>query len=978
MSLVNRRIPCPVLVGRAAEIEVLIELLDAARQGRGATVLLGGDAGIGKTRLCRELRRDATARGFRVIEGRCSSAEASVPYAPFLDALRFRLSRGEGAVAARMMGPLLERVAPLLPKAPPALERRGAGTPVGRPLEAIYRVVHRLSTLDPVLLILEDVQWADPTSCDLLHFLSRRISGDRMLVVATYRTDELPGRHPVRRLVATLARERVGTEILLRPLDVDEVGAQVAAIVGAPPGRDVAQAMWERTDGNPLFVEELLRSLADAGSLGPGDLAAAELRDVALPTTISETILACVEALGARAFEVLSVAAVIGRRTSFDLLTAVTGMAEEELLRVVEQLVSHQLLVEEGAPGQEAYAFRHLLTQEVLYGSIIARRRRLWHRRVAQALESGPPAELPRQYDALAYHSRLGGDAGRARKYELLAGDQAAELCAWRDAEAHYERVLESLESARDDAALEARVLEKLSEVTKWQSRTEDALRYAEEAVAVRRGLGDRRGAAVLQRRVGTLYAAHRREWDRARACYGEAIALLAGTPPSAERAGAATDLGRLYLARGDLHEAGRWLGEGLDLARRAADRSEEALALAGSGELAVRRGAVADGIAQLEGARALVSAGGVALERASCVHRAGVRALETAREHERALAWVAGAIAYAERHGVVGDGAVYRAYGAAVARRLGRFTSALPEAHAAVEELRSAHRPELGEALRILADLHRVRGDFETAATIYREARQLGEVDAEIGLALVALAEGRAPEAAQIMAAAVEHRHPEERLFALRVLPFLVEAYVRAGQCALADAVVPRLEAAVAASDYRAGRAALAYATGLVRRNTAALEEAAARWEALEQPLEAAWARLELAAVHLPGDRRSAAQLARGVLSVCERLGARRDAERARRLLRAAGVRPRPTGAPPAVDPRSKNALTPREREVLGQLVRGITNREIARSLGIAEKTVGIHVSHIFEKLGCSTRTQAVRHAITQGLVPIGGSAML
>ncbi|MGH7337209.1 MAG: ATP-binding protein, partial [Myxococcota bacterium] len=418
---INPLVPCPVFVGRAHELSLLTELLEAARQGSGATVLVGGEAGIGKTRLCRELKRDATARGFRVIEGRCSTAEASVPYAPFVDALRFRMARGEGAVAARMMGPLLERVAPLLPQAPPPARARSAAprTPIGGPFDAIYRVMQRLTTLDPVLLVLEDVQWADPTSCELLQFLSRRVSGDRMLIVATYRTDELPGRHPVRRLVATLARERVGTELLLRPFEVEEVGAQVAAILGTRPGADVSQAIWERTDGNPLFVEELLKS---------GGAAAADLRTTELPATISETILARVEALGARAFEVLSVAAVVGRRVSFDLLKEVTGIEEEELLGVVEQLVAHQLLVEGGAPGREAYAFRHLLTQEVLYGSVIARRRRLWHRRVAQALEASAADELPRQYDALAYHCRLGGDAARVRKYELLAGDQAAEL----------------------------------------------------------------------------------------------------------------------------------------------------------------------------------------------------------------------------------------------------------------------------------------------------------------------------------------------------------------------------------------------------------------------------------------------------------------------------------------------------------------------------------------------------------------------
>lgn len=971
MTTLDGRIPCPVLVGRGAELRALAELLESAARGSGETVLLGGDAGVGKTRLCRELKREATSRGLRVVEGRCSSAEASVPYAPFLDALRFRLARGEGVVAARVLGPLAGRLAPLLPDLPPEAELAASGpAPGDRPLEAIHQAFRRLTGLGPLLLVLEDIHWADPTSCDLLHFLSRRIAGDPLLILATYRGDELHGGHPVRRLVATLARERVAREMVLKPLTADEVREMVRAIFEVEPQPDFVAAVWERTEGNPLFVEELLKSLLDAANIGPRGQSAADFRNAELPATIRETILARVESLGPQAVEILSIASIIGRRTSFDLLTAVTGGAEEDLLPVVERLVAHQLLAEEGGPGDEQCAFRHILTQEVLYHSMIARRRRFWHRRVATALEARPAEELPRHYDALAYHCRLGGDGLRARKYEVLAGDQAVRLCAWPDAEAHYERALEALEGPARDPELEAELLEKVAEVAWWQSRVEDALRYAEEALALRRSLGDRETTAALLRRIGLLYAHQRHEWDRALGCYREAITLLEDAPGSLEAARAANDLGRLCLARGDLGEAARRLAEGLAFARRLGDKEEEAIALAGLGELAVRRGNVGRGIEQLEAARAIVQAGAVGLERASAVYRAGMRALETAREHARALEWIEGAIAHAEHHGVAGDVAIAQAYRAAVGRRLGRWDRALGDALRAVDELRATRRAELGEALRILGDLHRVSGAFEPARRAYEEALTLGEADAEIGLALGALAEGRADQAAAAMVSALGSRHPDDRLFALRVLPFLVEAQVRASQVPEAHATLERLTGEAARSDYRARQAAVTYATGLVHGTPAAFEAAAEAWHQLDQPLERFQAVIAFAAflVQDEAQRARGTALARAALAECERLGAAVEAKRARQVLRQAGVRaPRP-GPRPSAD----HGLTARELEVLAQLVKGHTNREIARTLGIAEKTAGIHVSHILAKLGCATRTQAVWQAIAKQLLPV------
>jgi tetratricopeptide (TPR) repeat protein len=637
--MLTKQVTCPVLVGRKNELQALIEMLERAVSGRGDTVLIAGDAGIGKSRLCRELKREATARGIRLIQGHCSMAESAVPYGPFMDALRFRLERGDGMAVAQLLGPLLRYLAPLFPELPAGGATAGelSEGPAERAFEAIGQVLQRLAELGPLLLLLEDFHWADPTSRDLLYFLSRRVGDLPLLIVLTCRSDELHLGHPVRRLSAMLTRERLAREITLAPLTEPEVGEMVAAILETVPDPELVAAAATRTEGNPFFVEELIKGMSEAGA--PGASGAMEVVRAGLPATISEVIVGRVEPLGSRAREVLSVAAVIGRTFSFDLLREVSGVEEEELLEVVEQLVTAQLLVEEHGPSGERYAFRHGLIHEVFYNDIIAPRRRFWHRRVAAALEAQASGSLLVPYEPLAYHSRLGGDAARAGEYALLAGDQAARLFAWRDAEARYQEALAALEPGEESAAREAAILARLSYVAWCQSRMDDSQRHAEQALELRRGLRDHRGAAALLRRLAFLYAHQRGEWERAATCLREAIGLVAGEADGTEETLATVDLGRLCLERGLYDEAEAALERGLALASRYDGSGEEALALASLGLLAVHRGAVRAGVVRLDLALTLMVDRPLPLDRASGVFRAGIRALEAAREHERALA---------------------------------------------------------------------------------------------------------------------------------------------------------------------------------------------------------------------------------------------------------------------------------------------------------------------------------------------------
>ena len=954
-------------VGRSAELAALEQLLDGLDAGHGAFALVGGDAGIGKTRLCREVKLAAGRRGIRVMEGRAAPAEASAPYGPFMDLLRFRIARGEGDAVADVLAPVLAHVGPLLS----GLESRRTGQPVATsvPFEPIWRVLQRLAAAGPTLLVLEDVHWADQTTLDLLLFLARRMPTVPLVLLATYRTDEVAPGHSVQRLAAALAREPAAVRVQLEPFTADEVSALLESVLDRTPDPALVDAVQRRAEGNPFYVEELVGVLL-ATSL-QSDISADAVARLAAPATLHDVVWERLGLLGEDAREALVVAAVAGRRFRFDVLARVLEWPEERLLPAVESLVAAHLLNEVTAGADEVYEFHHSLVQEVLYGTVIGRRRRVWHRRVAEALE-GPDMATSLPHATLAHHYRQAGDLVRARDHAIRAADEAARLCAWKDAEVLYEAALSALEHTDGDAALQARLLERMADVAWWQNRLPAMDQYLEEALGLRRRLGDRHGAARLLRRRALLDADQRGAEEKALAGLEAALALV--DDASSERALVASDLGRLRMRRGEFDLANSLFEEALAVSSSHGDCGEDAFALAMLGLLAVQRGEIRAGTERLELARSLITDEPHSMERAAAIYHAGIRAFDACRDHRRAAEWVDAALSHAEAHHVAAHRALCRARQASVARRAGAWDEAIEVATHAVAELRAAGRAELREALRIVGDLERSRGRLDAAAAAYEEAARLGDADGAVGLALLRVAERDWARAAAELEQELARRPAADRLFRLRVLPILIETLAEAGAAERTAEVVASLQHELAGSDYAPGPAVLAQAEawllavrGDAAGAVAAQSRALAAWHALELPYETARATLLL------GERLIACgRVDEGVAAVTdaghafEALGASLELARAHCALRTAGVRVRRrrTSRRPRLDP-PLDRLTPRELDVLAELARGSTNKRIARTLSMSPRTVGNHVSSILAKVGCATRTEASRLAL-------------
>jgi class 3 adenylate cyclase len=543
---------CPVVVGRSTESAALTERLDQAAEGAGSTVMLGGEAGVGKSAFVRQATDLALTRGFRVLNGLTHQSDAGLPYGPFVSAVRsgFRgLDRDE-------LGRVLQRSAPDLAELFPELGRtaRAESTGIERHrLSVAFQHLFRSFTREaPVLVVLEDLHWADEASLELLQHLARELRDARILILATYRSDEMHRRHPLLRTLAELQRERLVTEIALKRLTPDETRELIRATF-APThptitvSTEFRDAIYSRSEGNPFFTEELLKALVESGGIyyteGSG-WDRKPIGELEIPGSIREAVRARVERLSPEARTTLSAAAVIGLQFSFDLLRTVLAADERALETHLREFIEAQLVLEAG-DGGDAYAFRHALTREVVYDDLLVRERKRLHRGVADALAASRDAEPA----LIAHHLLAAGERVGALPHLLAAGDRASRVDAPREAVTHYER---AVEIGLADEQL-APTLERIAEAYHLFDLSR-SLSAANEAASLYRELGDTRGVSRM------LRLASRDHWlkgegDEARALATEAIEVLGGSE-TVELARATVNLAGLRMTNAELEEA--------------------------------------------------------------------------------------------------------------------------------------------------------------------------------------------------------------------------------------------------------------------------------------------------------------------------------------------------------------------------------------------------------------------------------------
>jgi len=983
------------MVGRGAQLAELEAALRRARGGAGQVVALAGEAGVGKTRLLREFAaRVGPGNGVAIYAGNCYDERPAPPYGPFAELLRALAAAPGAAPLAESAGPWAGDLRRLLPELTTPLGEDAPGDTQAekrRLFQAIYQAL-RPRDGQAHVFILEDLHWADQTSQDLLHYLARAIENDRVLIVGTYRTDEMHRLHPLAATIARLTRDRRYQELRLAPLSRAELAEMLDATLGAPPPPGLLDALYERTEGNPFFTEEVLESLLDDGA--PAETRGARaVSEVAIPLSIKDSILRRVADLDETTAAVLRDAAVVGRRFDFELLLRLSGVAEAELIRALDTLIKRQLVVEEPGGVEDRYRFRHELIREALYEEMLRRERRLRHQEVLRALEQLHARDRDAVLDQLAFHALHARAVADAARYSELAGDRAAAVHAYREALGHYEAALEAVEHLPPDEARRAALLGRLGAIAHILGDSRRAADYWREALAIVRQLGDRRRAADLQRQLG------RAAWELgdvagAFAQTRGALATLEGEPACRELAMALSALSHLYM----LHEAPEspaeaiaWGERALAMAEALGDEAVTSHALNNIGVAMTECGQVEAGLERLRQSLAIALRADLPGDAVRAYINLGGKLCKIGRRGD-GLALLREGWAYATRYGYLrgttkllssicycalesGDWAAVEPLLAEVlrpdypgppedrataqhARAILLWARGRPaEARDLLERLLAAGGDDGSAIEHALCFVYRASGEPERAIAV--ADRMLARARAEAGLPADSFAFGAA--VFKLAAAAELFLEAGRRAEALALIAEMERAPRTPSGASYELAAMDELQA-LAVLDERPQAAA-----DLFARATTAWERLGCRTDVVRLRRRHAAALLRLG----PAGREPARAALAQARALAEEIGFVYELEQIGAVERAGGGRP-------AAAPRSPEGLTPRELEVLGLITRGLSNRAIAEALVISEKTAEVHVRNILGKLGLSSRTQAATYALEHGLaarLPLPGS---
>ncbi|MFD3921938.1 AAA family ATPase [Streptomyces sp. NPDC058595] len=994
LGIVETKSVSPVFVGRDGELTALTEALARAAAGEPQALLVGGEAGVGKTRLIEELISVACRDGAVVAVGGCVEIGGDgLPFAPFSAALRGlrRMLPEEIAAAADGQEGELARILPELgPSVSDALGEHGTASL----FELTVRLLERVAAERTVVLILEDLHWADASTRHLLAYLFRTLRRGRLLVITTYRTDDIHRRHPLRPLLAELDRLRTVSRIELSRFSRAEVRRQLHGILGDEPAPHLVDEIFGRSDGNAFFVEELAVAIESGCRSGLTD----SLRDL---------LLVRVETLPENAQRVARIVAEGGATVEFPLLLAVAQLSEDDLIDALRAAVGANILLPVDGDG---YRFRHSLVREAISDDLLPGERSRLNRRLAEALEADPSLvrgdESTTRLAGYWYHAH---DAAKALPVVLLASVEARRRYAHAERLRLLERAMELWDAAPEDIRACLRPPDDTEVYPPTAEGASAPLRYldllAEATVAARSG-GERERALALSKKAMRVLETGddplRAAWfwtqrsrlvqDLTRGDGWDELAtaqdLVRGLPPSAVHASVLSDV----ASWGALHRPGpntlAAADRAVEYARLVGAEHIELNARATRGWLTTESGSIEEGLAEMYAVRDRVFELGN-LGNLGVLGRISINlpsTLESVGRSEEAVAAAELGITLCHQRGLSDKEAWVRVNLSESLFSLGRWN----ESRTAIDEAAQiAHAPKARALVAVRRALLALgRGDAPEAESQVTLARavfgphdpQPQHVIAPARLAMVSAArQGRLAEArAEFEQVAAQGFPPGMQRYALPLLcsAAAMEADARglpeadAGREAILAIVrdhAKRLPAVVPV--WRAYdlllEAELARADGIVAPKLWA--RAVAAFEALARPYELAEARHRWAADLLAAsaDRERATALLIQAHTTAKRLGARHLVEETELLAGRARISlsttPRLAPAPgPETDAAGSLGLTPRERDVLRRVAEGLSNRQIAEELYISPKTASVHVSNILAKLGVSGRTEA------------------
>ena len=971
--------------------------------------MIGGEAGIGKSQLIDRFVADI-GQTARVVEGACIDvADDALPYAPIVDILRDLVRATPAGRLPALLGPGRAELTRLLPELAtraadlgPAVDLERASQ--ARLFELLLGVFGRLAADGPLVVVIEDLQWADRSTRDLVAFLSRVLRDDPVLLVLTERTGGAAAEASSLGFLAELEREEDVERIDLRPFDRDQVAELVVARRDEPPGPDLVDRLLARSDGNPFFLEALLGGLDRA--------------DATLPTVLRDILAAQVAGLSAGTHDMLRAAAAEGRRLDDELLAEVLGLSAGRLATDLREAVASGILARRETPQGPVLEFRHELLREVVLAELFPGERMALHAGLAEALEARM-ASGDRTVAAvdLARHWEQAGQPERALPYAVQAAVAAEGVYAFAEALPLWERAaawVEDLPGEREVGGRDhAEILTRAGDCALLIGEPKRAVNLMQRALVHLYPSGDSERVWILENRLRWhLWWSGQRA--AAVAAVEAAVAAIPAEPPTVARSRVLGQMAAVRMFAGDFAASTAAAQEAIDVGRRAGALAETALAHGVLGWDMAMLGDIDGGIAEYRKGQEIGEAIG-SVEGAALAATNMAALLDRVGRSEASLEAATDGYALTERLGVARTyGAILLGHAAKAQLALGQWDEAdaltasglrrgAVHAGAAWLMINRARvltgRGQFDEARRLLARARAI--DERPGGTDYRTARlaaaaelatwtgELAEVLdlAEAGLAAFGLSGTPDPSLAWLAALLlraiadakedpVRARRPVDDALILRTLEVAgkVEAAIEAVVGNPGFVAGERVQALFALTNAEGGR---------VRGSSSpeAWRAVAGAWSGLHRPYHVAYARLREAEaiVASRGPRNEASAALAEAAEITGRLGARPLADLVARFATQARIALPTTGsegaAPrPASNERGPSDLTAREAEVLRLVAEGWTNQQIAEALFITRKTASVHVSNILGKLGASNRAEAAAIAHRLGMVPAGG----
>jgi predicted ATPase/DNA-binding CsgD family transcriptional regulator len=999
------------LVGRGAELALLSRTIDEAAKGAGRSVFIVGEGGIGKTRLAAAVVEHAAKHGWSIALGRAYPVETGVPYALFSDALLPIVRKLEPATLSVLTRGASADLGYLFPNLGAAGDRErvlSGGDPSeikARLLWNFTQFLGRLSSKQPLLIVLENLQWADASSLELLHFVARQIEDQKIVLLGTYNEAERDSNAVLRSTEQSLLRIGSLTIHKLAPLGQSEVEDIVQQQFGVDMAatRRFSAMLYDWTRGNPFFIEETLKSLVDSGALThkEGRWSGWEMEALQLPATIRDAVKARVDRLSPNARTLANLAAVIGTRAPHDTLGRLSGLSEIEMVAGIDELLAQRVLEETGSVDAIHYDFTHPLLQQVIYAELGQARARLLHATIAEALEGVYGTAALDHADELALHFARAHSQALARKavkYLYAAGRSAIDKYANREAANYLAAALEHLD--KDPTIADAPREEILSTLARTRQRLgeyEAAMQLWSRARAEAAARGEREALADIDHRMGL-------------ACYwsGKYADALEHYEAGLSEASSSSDRSttvRLRLAKGIALQ---------DLGRLKEAQAEVEAALASAAEGGISNDSL---LSRAHRALLLLYAWAGPLDLA---HEHGMKAIAHAEAAgQRMLEWTAH-WGMALLAGIMGDrpnflkhleasdkladqmhspllplwtGELYVQYCSSV----GEWDAALETAERTISQAKSFNQRMLLPRLYVWSGLiYLWRGSDHKAKEYFDEAWKLAGaekagslagagdraldvpsiVPAHLGLASYYLAKGHPREAVRISEAGLAIADRTGYIvWALQwLLPMVGEAALTARDFERAAGHLARMRRDAGRFQHRLGLAYADACDGLLARfrdgdparAIELLQSAVEQLEALPFPPQAARIRRRLAGAFVEvGDREAGMRELRKAHDVFARIGATVELDGTREEMRELGIRP-----PPKSVTSGAAGLTGREVEIARMVATRKSNKEIGGALQISARTVSTHLSNIFLKLGVGSRGELADFVRQNGLL--------